>query len=93
MVKKVLRKARKGARVIVVLGNHDEFARKCVRHNFGGVEVGDDFEIVVWSHCTSRVSSIPEGAAEPDAARGPAKTARNRQAAGLAHLSWSDGAA
>ncbi len=42
VVQKLLRKARKGTRVIFVPGNHDEFARKYVAHNFGGVDVVDD---------------------------------------------------
>lgn len=42
VVQKLLRKARKGTRVIFVPGNHDEFARKYVTHNFGGVEVVDE---------------------------------------------------
>jgi UDP-2,3-diacylglucosamine pyrophosphatase LpxH len=39
VVQKILRKARKGTRVVFVPGNHDEFARKYVEHNFGGVDV------------------------------------------------------
>ena len=39
VVQKILRKARKGTRVVFVPGNHDEFARKYVAHNFGGVDV------------------------------------------------------
>jgi UDP-2,3-diacylglucosamine pyrophosphatase LpxH len=42
VVQKLLRKARKGTRVIFVPGNHDEFARRYVLHNFGGVDVVDD---------------------------------------------------
>jgi len=42
VVQKVLRKARKGTQVIFVPGNHDEFARKYLGHNFGGVEVVDE---------------------------------------------------
>ena len=42
VVQKLLRKARKGTRVVFVPGNHDEFARKYVSHNFGGVDVVDD---------------------------------------------------
>lgn len=41
VVQKLLRKARKGARVIYVPGNHDEFARDYTGLNFGGVEVVD----------------------------------------------------
>ena len=40
-IQKLLRKARKGARVIYVPGNHDEFAREYTGLNFGGVEVVD----------------------------------------------------
>ncbi len=39
VVQKILRKVRKGTRVIYVPGNHDEFARAYVGHHFGGVEV------------------------------------------------------
>ena len=42
VVQKILRKARKGTRVIFVPGNHDEFARRYVTHNFGGVDVVED---------------------------------------------------
>jgi UDP-2,3-diacylglucosamine pyrophosphatase LpxH len=41
VVQKLLRKARKGARVIYVPGNHDEFARDYTGLVFGGVEVMD----------------------------------------------------
>lgn len=39
VVQKILRKVRKGARVIVVPGNHDEFLRDYVGGSFGGVEI------------------------------------------------------
>jgi UDP-2,3-diacylglucosamine pyrophosphatase LpxH len=39
VVQKILRKARKGTRVVYVPGNHDEFARGYVGHAFGGIEV------------------------------------------------------
>lgn len=39
VVQKLLRKARKGCRVVYVPGNHDEFAREFLDHSFGGVEV------------------------------------------------------
>ena len=42
VIQKILRKARKGTRVIFVPGNHDEFARRYVTHNFGGVDVVED---------------------------------------------------
>ena len=42
VVQKVLRKARKGTKVIFIPGNHDEFARKYLGHNFGGVDVVDE---------------------------------------------------
>ena len=42
VVQKLLRKARKGARVIYVPGNHDEFARGYTGLSFGGIEVVDD---------------------------------------------------
>ena len=42
VVQKLLRRARKGCRVIYVPGNHDEFARAFAGHQFGGVEVIHD---------------------------------------------------
>jgi UDP-2,3-diacylglucosamine pyrophosphatase LpxH len=39
VVQKVLRKARKGTRVVYIPGNHDEFARSYVEHAFGGIDV------------------------------------------------------
>jgi len=39
VVQKLLRRVRKGTRVVFVPGNHDEFARKYLGHSFGGVEV------------------------------------------------------
>jgi len=47
VVQKLLRKARKGTRIIFIPGNHDEFARKYIGHNFGGIEVVDE-----WTHIT-----------------------------------------
>jgi UDP-2,3-diacylglucosamine pyrophosphatase LpxH len=48
VVQKLLRKSRKGTRVIFVPGNHDEFARRYAPHNFGGIEVVDE-----WVHETA----------------------------------------
>ncbi len=48
VVQKLLRKARKGTRVIFVPGNHDEFARRYIDHNFGGVDVVNE-----WIHTTA----------------------------------------
>ena len=42
VVQKLLRRARKGSRVVFIPGNHDEFARAFVGHHFGGVEVCED---------------------------------------------------
>ena len=39
VVQKILRKARKGTRVVYVPGNHDEFARGYVGNSFGGIDV------------------------------------------------------
>ncbi len=41
VVQKLLRKARKGTRIIYVPGNHDEFLRDYVGHQFGGIEIMD----------------------------------------------------
>jgi UDP-2,3-diacylglucosamine pyrophosphatase LpxH len=48
VIQKLLRKARKGTRVIFVPGNHDEFARRYVEHNFGGIDVAEE-----WIHETA----------------------------------------
>ncbi len=42
VVQKLLRRARKGCRVVFVPGNHDEFARQFNGHHFGGIEVRDE---------------------------------------------------
>ena len=42
VVQKLLRRARKGCKVIYVPGNHDEFAREFLNHQFGGVEVVEE---------------------------------------------------
>jgi UDP-2,3-diacylglucosamine pyrophosphatase LpxH len=41
VVQKFLRKARKGARIIYIPGNHDEFLRDYYGTHFGGVEVSE----------------------------------------------------
>jgi UDP-2,3-diacylglucosamine pyrophosphatase LpxH len=48
VIQKLLRKARKGTRIIFIPGNHDEFARRYLNHNFGGVEVVHE-----WVHETA----------------------------------------
>lgn len=39
IVQKLLRKVRKGARMIYIPGNHDDFAREYVGYSLGGVEI------------------------------------------------------
>lgn len=39
VVQKLLRKVRKGARIVYIPGNHDEFLREYVGENFGGIEI------------------------------------------------------
>ncbi|MDF2366675.1 UDP-2,3-diacylglucosamine diphosphatase [Sneathiella sp.] len=39
VVQKILRKARQGTRVVFIPGNHDEFARNYVDHDFGSIQV------------------------------------------------------
>jgi UDP-2,3-diacylglucosamine pyrophosphatase LpxH len=41
VVQKLLRKARKGARIVYIPGNHDEFLRDYYGTHFGGVEVAE----------------------------------------------------
>jgi len=42
VVQKLLRKARKGARIVYIPGNHDEFLRDYSGSNFGGVEIREE---------------------------------------------------
>jgi UDP-2,3-diacylglucosamine pyrophosphatase LpxH len=42
VVQKLLRRARKGCKVLFIPGNHDEFAREFIGHQFGGIEVLED---------------------------------------------------
>ena len=42
VVQKILRKARKGTRVIYIPGNHDEFGRHFLNLSFGGIEVCEE---------------------------------------------------
>lgn len=42
VVQKLLKRARKGCRIVFVPGNHDEFARGFIGHQFGGIEVVED---------------------------------------------------
>lgn len=39
VVQKLLKRVHKGARIIYIPGNHDEFMRDYVGHNFGGIDV------------------------------------------------------
>jgi UDP-2,3-diacylglucosamine pyrophosphatase LpxH len=41
VVQKLLRKVRKGTRLVYVPGNHDEFLRDYIGSNFGGIELAD----------------------------------------------------
>ena len=41
VVQKLLRKARKGTRIVYIPGNHDEFLRDFPGKHFGGIEVAD----------------------------------------------------
>jgi UDP-2,3-diacylglucosamine pyrophosphatase LpxH len=41
VVQKLLRKVRKGARLVYVPGNHDEFLRDYIGSSFGGIELAD----------------------------------------------------
>ncbi len=42
VVQKLLRKARKGTRIVYIPGNHDEFMRDYDGSNFGGVEIHEE---------------------------------------------------
>jgi UDP-2,3-diacylglucosamine pyrophosphatase LpxH len=42
VIQKLLRRARKGCSVVYVPGNHDEFARQFIGHQFGGIDVRHD---------------------------------------------------
>ncbi|NBB81839.1 MAG: UDP-2,3-diacylglucosamine diphosphatase [Alphaproteobacteria bacterium] len=42
VIQKLLRKARKGTKVIYLPGNHDEFGRQFIDQQFGGIEIKDE---------------------------------------------------
>jgi UDP-2,3-diacylglucosamine pyrophosphatase LpxH len=42
VIQKILRRSRKGCHVVYVPGNHDEFARHFLDHQFGGIEILDN---------------------------------------------------
>lgn len=42
VIQKLLRRVRKGCKVVYIPGNHDEFAREFLGHSFGGIEVRDE---------------------------------------------------
>ena len=42
VVQKLLKRARKGCRVVFIPGNHDEFARQFIGHRFGDIEVMEE---------------------------------------------------
>jgi len=42
VIQKLLRKVRKGARIIYIPGNHDEFLRDYVGENFGGIDIVEE---------------------------------------------------
>lgn len=42
VVQKLLRKVRKGTRIVYIPGNHDEFLRDYVGMNFGGIEIVEE---------------------------------------------------
>jgi len=42
VVQKLLRKARKGARIVYIPGNHDEFLRDYVGESFGGIDIVEE---------------------------------------------------
>ena len=48
VVQKLLKRARKGCRVVFIPGNHDEFAREFIGHRFGDIEVMEEAV-----HCTT----------------------------------------
>ena len=66
VVQKLLRKARKGARIVYVPGNHDEFLRDYLGTHFGGIEV--------------RNTDDPRDRRRPAAARHPRRPVRRRRA-------------
>ena len=42
IIQKLLRRVRKGCKVVYIPGNHDEFAREFLGHSFGGIEVVEE---------------------------------------------------
>ena len=54
VVQKLLRRARKGARIIYIPGNHDEFLRDFYGTHFGGIEVAENIV-----HYDGRRTAVP----------------------------------
>ncbi len=78
VVQKLLRKARKGARIIYVPGNHDEFLRDFPGMHFGGIEVALNWFMkpptarnISSSTATNSTSSCAITACSPISATGP----------------------
>ncbi len=77
MLQKLLRKARKGTKIIYIPGNHDEFLRNFLGLKFGGVKIVD--RVV---HTTVDGTPLPRPARGPvrhgGAPRGLARLGRRR---------------
>ncbi|MDV6343176.1 UDP-2,3-diacylglucosamine diphosphatase [Nitrosomonas sp. Is37] len=58
VIQKLLRRVRKGCKVVYVPGNHDEFARQFLGHSFGGIEVVEE---VIYETVDSRKFWIIHG--------------------------------
>ena len=79
VIQKLLRKVRRGARMVFVPGNHDEFARQFIGLTFGGIEIvaqRDPYRpptASATSSCmaTSSTSSCATPSGSPSSATGP----------------------
>ena len=58
VLQKLLRKVRKGTRIVYVPGNHDEFMRDYLGENFGGIEIAGE---VIYSLVDGRKALVLHG--------------------------------
>src|SRR4028118_1138004 len=77
VIQKLLRKVRKGARLVYIPGNHDEFLRDYIGHNFGGGGIVDHA-----IHETARAGAPRAGPAVGGRAPGAAPPPRPPWASG-----------
>ena len=56
VLQKLMRRVRKGTRLVYIPGNHDEALRDYVGLHFGGIRAVFEFDAVVWETVRSKLS-------------------------------------